>query len=236
MSDGSRKTSYYGEQNAIIKMNVKIIGLQENGEPITYFNDDISRSQKIKGKTMGNEKAAEKSLLQEYAKIRKSFIEKFHKVYLQEELNRLLIFTEEMKMTKFFTIKKFKKFDYSDFNEAQQIAISAMKTLDSDITNLSGYKSAIQPAINIWNKALEESDLNAKKTRVNDKVTCAAYLNIAKANFILQEYEVALDYINKLKEIDKSFKGVDYLKRDVERNLKLKKNYIEKNNTPDYQS
>ena len=111
-----------------------------------------------------------------------------------------------------------------------------MNVLSSDITNLEGYKKAIQPAIDIWNKALEESDLNTKKTRVNDKVTCATYLNIAKANFIMQEYETALDYITKCKEIDKNFKGIDYLKKDVERNLKLKNNYIEKNKEPEYQA
>lgn len=237
MSDGNMKTHYIGEETIIIKANVEIQGYNSKGEFESFVNDDAAKSKKIK--TTGNyttKAVAEKEL----AKLRKRetdlLIKSFYNSDLANEITKMITFTEQMKMTKFFTVKKFKKFDYADFDEAQKIAVAAMNTLSTDITNLEGYKKAIQPAIELWNKALEESDLNAKKTRVNAKVTCTALLNIAKANFIMQDYDAALEYINKCKEIDKRFKGIDYLKMDVERNLKLKKNYIEKNKLPEYQA
>jgi len=109
-----------------------------------------------------------------------------------------------------FNIKP-KKFDYDDFQEAYDIAVKAAEIIKNDRNATGKCMEAYIPAIKIWEKALEESDLTKKKTRVNKKVTLACYYNIGNAYLLCQNYDKAIENFNKVLEIDKKFSNADVL-------------------------
>lgn len=79
------------------------------------------------------------------------------------------------------------KLNYDDLDEAQTHAIQAVKSLQGSSSN-----DNISKAIEIWNNALKEQDMNDKKARINRKVAGFVALNKAKGYFYMQDYENAL--------------------------------------------
>jgi tetratricopeptide (TPR) repeat protein len=52
-------------------------------------------------------------------------------------------------------------------------------------------------AINVWKKALTESNPGDNKARINDKVTALIFYNIAEAYMWMSNFDEAEQYINK---------------------------------------
>ena len=99
------------------------------------------------------------------------------------------VVSETMKLV---TVKKFKKFEYTDVNNAFTLASEAFGLIKEDEMLFNdAFKNKITEAINIWKKALEESDTENKKTRINKKVTEAIYVNIYKANIFTDNFAIA---------------------------------------------
>jgi hypothetical protein len=96
-----------------------------------------------------------------------------------------------------------KKVPYTDYNEAYIEAFSGYNMLASESTVEEG-KAKIQKAVALWEKALEESDLEDKKARINEKVTGITRLNLAEAYTWLNDYTKAEEQINRIKLIGKN--------------------------------
>ncbi|MFO7864727.1 MAG: tetratricopeptide repeat protein, partial [Salinivirgaceae bacterium] len=99
---------------------------------------------------------------------------------------------------------------------------------------LQAFKKKVKPAIDLWKKALTESNIEERKTRVNEKATLVAYSNLARAFFMMQEYEKAIEYADKIMAIDKSFKAIRTVKANAEKNAEIKNNYLKTTSKPDY--
>ncbi|HKK60819.1 MAG TPA: tetratricopeptide repeat protein [Salinivirga sp.] len=238
--NGGRKTYYYAQEDFYKKVNYKIYGFVENptgdveDKYKKYQSGTITKTVRIKSKKYPNKQTAQKQLRKIKTRKKRSFKKDLYNEYLSKQLTKKLTFTEEMKMLRFFKIKKFKRFDYSDFDEAQEIVLNASKLLVEDKTALDAFKKEVKPAIALWKKALTESNLEKRKTRVNEKVTLIAYLNLARVHFMMQEYEKAIEFAEKLTAIDKSFKGIRLLKELAEKNAEIKNNYLATTSKPDY--
>tara|TARA_B100000809_G_C15089052_1_gene512519 strand:- start:120 stop:1583 length:1464 start_codon:yes stop_codon:yes gene_type:complete len=94
-----------------------------------------------------------------------------------------------------FSVKS-KDYDYSDINSGSEIAIEAYKGLKGDVENVAA-QGKLNEALNLWEKALEESAPKEKDSRVNKKVTKALAENIATAYIHLMKYDKAEEAINK---------------------------------------
>ena len=62
--------------------------------------------------------------------------------------------------------------------------------------------SELSEAIQIWNTALEESNLYDKKARINSKVTQLIYQNLIEATIYKEDFIKAQDHLILLGEMD----------------------------------
>ena len=84
------------------------------------------------------------------------------------------------------------KLDYSDLDNAQAMAIEALENLQSP-----GADENIQKAIAIWDKALEDVDMNDNKARINRRLAGFVALNKAKAQYYTQAYDNAMASVDE---------------------------------------
>ena len=63
--------------------------------------------------------------------------------------------------------------------------------------NKSTAKKSLKMAIDIWEKELEEADLQNKKARINGKISGLISANLADAYFWMEDFEKTNYYINK---------------------------------------
>ncbi len=210
--DDKTTTVKYYVYNYNIKYQLTSRMLDTNGEEIFSTTANINKS----GNTSahGNPSDAYKEVM--------NIINKYEKdrVYLAtKELNNIYNdkfgYPVKYKKLNIYKIKS-KKFNYDDFDKAYEIAVKAAEIIKNDMNATEQCMQAITPAIEIWEKALQESDLTKKKTRINKNVTCAAYYNIANAYALCGDYDKALEYLNKIKEIDKRFSNIYALSIFVE--------------------
>lgn len=100
--------------------------------------------------------------------------------------------------TEIYTIKKHKGQDYNDLIDAYTNAKAGYDLIYKDISK-SDAISKLKKAAAIWEKALQESDVNDNKARINDKVTALIYVNLAEAYMWMNEWTTADGYIQKAK-------------------------------------
>ncbi|MBL3655589.1 hypothetical protein [Fulvivirga sediminis] len=111
---------------------------------------------------------------------------------LQSTISTNFSYHKEPLYTEFLTVKKFKKFEYADLDEAWEKAKVALdKISENDIVFSADFNSAMLEAISMWQTALNESDLEDKKSRINKKVTEAIYNNMFLAYTMMSEFEKA---------------------------------------------
>ena len=105
---------------------------------------------------------------------------------------KLFSYRKTVLYSKFFTVKKFKKYEYADVDAAWEKAKSAIDNIDEgDIVFNDEFNKTMMEAITMWQKVLDESDLDNKKARINKKVTEAIYNNIFLAYSMMSEFEKA---------------------------------------------
>lgn len=121
---------------------------------------------------------------------------------VNEHLNSLFGYSVKKRQTVVFNVVP-KKYTYDEYQKAFELALFGYNNVKSD---KSAAKEKIQQAIDIWTGALKESTPSDKKSRVNNDVTVATYLNLTEAYIWLDEYEKAEESILKLTSLDPSRK------------------------------
>ncbi len=87
-----------------------------------------------------------------------------------------------------------KKLDYTDFQDAYYESSEGYELLVND--NSKGIEK-LQKAISIWEKAMEESDVDDRKARVNAKVTKFTLWNLQRAYLWSNDFEKAKNALKK---------------------------------------
>ena len=105
---------------------------------------------------------------------------------------------------------KAKKHNYDDFEDALESAEDGYKYLAKDEDKA---KAKINEAIELWEAALKESNVESKKARVNSNVTIATYLNLIEAYIWVNEYDKVKAYIRKVLTLKVSRKDKKLLER-----------------------
>ncbi len=115
---------------------------------------------------------------------------------LKNTLEDLYSYGKNTKYTEFVAVKKFKKFEYPDLDLALEKVKTAIDNIaETDIVFNDKFTANMEEAIAIWEKALEESDLESKKTRINEKVTEAIYNNLALTYVLMSDFAKADEVI-----------------------------------------
>jgi hypothetical protein len=91
---------------------------------------------------------------------------------------------------------KNKKGEYDDLELAKDLALASYKNFDGG-KNVE----SLNKAIAIWLKAIEESDLESKKARINKKVTIPLLMNLINAYLVTENPAMAQKYFTALKDI-----------------------------------
>ncbi|NND77425.1 MAG: leucine-rich repeat domain-containing protein [Flavobacteriales bacterium] len=89
-----------------------------------------------------------------------------------------------------FTAKS-KDHDYAKLNKAQESAISAYEAIYQNGPDASSFEN-LKSSIEVWNKALEELDLEDKKARINKNIAKGIYENLANAYMYTYQTRQAL--------------------------------------------
>lgn len=135
----------------------------------------------------------------------------YWKTLQEQEINSILVtinniindkcgFPSKQYATEIYTVKKHKGQNYNDLIDAYTKAKSGYDLIYKDISK-SEAKSKLKQACSIWEKALQESDMNDSKARINDKVTALIYVNLAEAYMWMDDWSTADNYIQKAKII-----------------------------------
>lgn len=95
-----------------------------------------------------------------------------------------------------------KKYNYDEFNDAWSKIKSSVDQSNTSNQDVETFQEDLKNAIAVYNKELEQLDLNNKKARVNADVGAAAYYNACLSYFLLKEYDKALDCLNQGRAID----------------------------------
>jgi len=86
---------------------------------------------------------------------------------------------------------KGKKMDYTDLDQAKDLAYRGYSLIDKGQDGLGEF----QQAIDLWEKALQESNLSDKKARINQKITRWLHYNLAMAYAWLDDYDSSMKHV-----------------------------------------
>ena len=120
-------------------------------------------------------------------------------------------------------IKDYINNNYGYYKVSSSVTIATGKGKDSDYADADLLVTRFEEAANLynagkqdeynkiaaeciagWEKILEEYDPNNKKARISKKNADAFYYNISSAYLYMNEFDKAIEYINKGLEVDKS--------------------------------
>ncbi|UII23725.1 hypothetical protein [Fulvivirga ligni] len=111
---------------------------------------------------------------------------------MKSNVMKLFSYRKTVLYSRFFTVKKYKKFEYTDIDAAWEKAKSAIDYInEGDIVFNDDFNNTMMEAITMWQKVLDESDVDDKKARINKKVTEALYNNIFLAYSMMSDFEKA---------------------------------------------
>ena len=92
-----------------------------------------------------------------------------------------------------------------NYDEALENALSGANILIGDENAIDKAKPHFDKAKEAWLFALEESNPDNKKARVNKKVTSATYYNLGICAYLLKEYKSGIEIMEKVNEVNKGF-------------------------------
>lgn len=116
---------------------------------------------------------------------------------VRKDLKTLLL--PEFRKTK-FKLYSAKGDQYQNLNRALQISLTTYKNMqDRPITKED--QNALNQSIDIWKKALEETDLNNKEARINKKLTTHLYHNIAMNYMAMADFQNAVKSLQRINQI-----------------------------------
>jgi hypothetical protein len=123
-------------------------------------------------------------------------------------------------------IVKDKKVNYDEYSFAFEKAVQGYSMLNTE--RRSEGEALLKEALDKWNKALQESDVNDKKARIDAKVTEATIINCAEAYMWLNNFTEAENYLLKLKV--KDLDRYDYYSNKLQVFMTEMKNRYKANN------
>ena len=132
---------------------------------------------------------------------RQSEIVMQHVATINNYLNEKVGYPKKAYGLEIHTVKKSKDFDYTDLMNAwtsAQDGFLKVEYADRD----AEVKQKLQAAVDIWNKALLESNVNERKTRIDKEVTAAIYVNLGQAYLWMGDYVNAELSCNKALGVD----------------------------------
>ncbi len=94
-------------------------------------------------------------------------------------LNDQIGYVQRSRNAEFYSVKRFKDYDYSDVTAAYTKSVQALNLVGND-RDRSGAISAIDDAIAAWNEIMHESNTYDNKARINDKITAMIQCNLAE--------------------------------------------------------
>ncbi len=146
---------------------------------------------------------------------------------LNSHVNTNYGFPQKSSESEIYVIKKYKDYDYASMVDAMSLAKKGYLDLINEVDKKSAKESLLK-AIEIWEKDLEESNLNENKTRINKKSTALLYANLAEAYMWFEDFDKADLYINKAITLG-VLKYKNHCKRLQDRMGNLKKRYSANN-------
>ena len=231
-------TTFVAKSNIQYKVDYVLSGKKANDdngkyEQHKYYSGKIVKN--VMAQETGGTELEAKSKMESWALDKKveEVVQQVLNETINDRINDEFMLYNANRTIKFYTVDKFKRFDYSDFNSAREIAFKATQTFIKE-KDLPAYKKAITPARQIWAKALKESNLNKRKSRVNKEITCYALLNLANTSFLLRDYRKAQGYLDRIQSIDKRFDAKPFFRNGDQIDQKRIKKYNEMKNTPDF--
>jgi len=111
-------------------------------------------------------------------------------------LNNACGFSTRTWNTEIYSIKSHKDYNYDDLTNAYTLAKQGYDLIYQTRDRKNG-QAKLTEAINVWKKALSESNVGDNKSRINEKVTALLYYNIAEAYMWMSNFDEAEQYINK---------------------------------------
>ena len=183
---------YHYEMSYRHPMSVKVLlpgGKVLLNETIEEFNEySVYKSKQYESRSVLSTKtASERKTLDE--KIITKNLKK-----INEMVNDKYGFPAIERKATIYTVKS-KKAYYPDYTMAYNEASAGYKLLTE---NKDKAIEKIKSAVKLWNKALEESEPDYKKARINLDVTIATYFNLAEACILLDDFEKANVQLNKV--------------------------------------
>ncbi|PKP36165.1 MAG: hypothetical protein CVT98_08810 [Bacteroidetes bacterium HGW-Bacteroidetes-15] len=122
---------------------------------------------------------------------------------VKERVENLYGYTPTMVYQAVYSASK-RKVDYSDLDQAQQLALAAYKSVTAENGFNEEFNTQIYEAIGMWKKILTEYDESTKKARINKKVASNIHKNLANAYYWMGEIDQARDHRILQSQIDKS--------------------------------
>jgi len=101
--------------------------------------------------------------------------------------------TEEVEV---FYPKTNKEHNYDALLDVANNAAEAYQLLNKDYSNADA-KAKLKSAIDAWEKELEQTNLNDRKSRINKKVAATLRANMALAYAYMHQYDAAIVQVNK---------------------------------------
>ncbi len=191
-------------QFAVITRDGKEIYYDEGGCGQVYFYE-FGRNAQFK---------EEKELHQAYEKKRTELSEREEDNAIQNILRSIntliadeIAFTK--KSTKFHVAIVKGKYNYSDLEDALGYMEEGFGVISrkEEAQKANAY---FEKAIQIWQKALQESNLNDKKARINAQISSRLYYNCALAYLWMTDFKNAMHYaeLSEQNKVGFSFRGV----------------------------
>ena len=118
---------------------------------------------------------------------------------INEYINNNYGFVRVNREIEIFGVKKHKKFNYDDYQQAFEFAATGFNLLLSEPESAA---KNINSAIQLWEKAMTESDPNNRKSRINQKISVLTILNLVEAYIWTNNYSKANDVLNKTVTLD----------------------------------
>ncbi len=117
---------------------------------------------------------------------------------------------------------KGKKHDYSDLDAALEKFQQAAEFYNSG--NKEKYKELATECIKVWETALQEYDPDNKKARISKKNADWINFSIASAYLYLDDFDKAIEYMNKGQEIDAGLQSRSVLASIKDRKYRYEQN------------
>lgn len=114
---------------------------------------------------------------------------------INQTLNNEFGFVPMTRTAEFYTVKKYRDYEYSDVTTAYTLTTQALNLVGKERNRSAAYDK-IDQAVVKWKQILEESNLADDKARVNDKITGMIYCNLAELLMWRGDFDQAELYNN----------------------------------------